>query len=909
LPPEALERRRLLATFVVTDPADSGPGTLRQAILDANAAAGADSISFDLPGEGAVRTIRPLAALPEVTGQTTIDGKTQPGASVELDGSLAGPDANGLTVSGVSSIIRGLVINRFSAHGVSLQGGNDIRLQGNYIGTDAAGNVDLGNGGAGVRVVAGAVLGDYNLPASGNVISGNGLAGVWRPPGGSLRAGALTLLGNRIGTNAAGDRAVPNDGDGVLAESGEVVIGAGFAAATRNVISGNRGNGVRLAATATGFASITGNYIGTDASGAAPIGNGENGVLGLGGRPMVRGNVISGNGVNGIRLAWPGGGTVEGNFIGTNAAGTAALGNARDGIVIEGTSAAVGASARVLPVTLGTAGGNLISGNGRHGVSVWDTETRLVSGARIQGNFIGTEVTGTAAIGNAGSGVYVAARDDVYGQVGGNLISGNRGDGVTIAPGVQSARYPSATVISRNRIGIGLSTGRPPTPPPALGNGGNGIAIHDSGGSVGGNVIAYNSGAGLLVTGPGSVVGVGGYPLGPNSIDANGGLGIDLSSTPGAADGVTPNDAGDADEGPNHLQNFPTVTFATSGASGSKIGYSFDSEPAKRYELQFFSSPAADPSGHGEGQTFLASAQVTTDAGGHAAGTVDPPLPTAGLFVTAIATLFVPIGAYNEIRTTSEFSPAVLGVQGPTTATVVARHVFYNNSAFDGGADGPADDAAVAPDKRALLPGGRGSAANVTNYTKGLNGVMVDVQGLPADADISRADFAFRAWRGASDTEVEEVYNITPYPVTLRRGAGEGGSDRITLYFPDYPTLPTFSPAPVNLWLQVTIKANPDTGLPSPDVFAFGNLVAETGDAATPLRVGALDLAGTRANLTPRAGVDNRYDHNRDGRVNALDLAAVRANFGHALFAFQPSAAAKRFDGTDEAIAAQVLAS
>src|SRR4051812_1568525 len=89
VPAERLEDRTLLATFLVTDPADTGPGTLRQAILGANAAAGADVIAFNLPGEGPVRTIRPLSALPEITDLTTLDGRTQPGATVELDGSLA----------------------------------------------------------------------------------------------------------------------------------------------------------------------------------------------------------------------------------------------------------------------------------------------------------------------------------------------------------------------------------------------------------------------------------------------------------------------------------------------------------------------------------------------------------------------------------------------------------------------------------------------------------------------------------------------------------------------------------------------------------------------------------------------------------------------------------------------------
>jgi hypothetical protein len=908
---QRLEDRTLLATFVVTDPADSGPGTLRQAILNANAALDADVIAFNLPGEGPVRTIRPLSALPEVTGPVTIDGRTQPGAAVELDGSLAGPDANGLTVAAVKgALIRGLVINRFSGHGVSLVSGYGATLQGNYIGTDATGNLDLGNGGAGVRIAAGAVtLGDFNLPDAGNVISGNGLAGVWMPPGPAPTGGGAIILGNRIGTNAAGDRAVPNDGDGVLLESGGgAVIGNGFSATTRNIISGNRGNGVFLRPTAA-RASVVNNYIGTDASGMAALGNGQNGLVSSS-DTVIRGNVISANGADGLR---PGSqNVVQGNFIGTNVSGTAALGNARDGVAVEGVTVGIGGKESALPEPVMLGGyigmGNLISGNGRHGVSLVSTETRMEYMSAVVRNLIGTDVTGTVAIGNGGSGVYIASYDI---GVRFNVIAGNRGDGITVAPSPKFDRFTSFAGIGGNRIGLGLGSPwwspSPTTPPPALGNGGNGVALYDSSASFSSTVVAFNAGAGVLVTGRRGVVDFGSTGYG-SSIYSNGGLGIDLVAAGDAPDGVTPNDPLDADAGPSGLQNFPVLTSAISGVSGSKIGYTLDSQPDQRYVLHFYSSPAADPGGYGEGQTYLASAFVRTDASGHAEGVADAPLPTAGLYVTALATLRTPVQPGLDTGQTSEFSPAIVGVHGPTGAAVVGRHVFYNNSAFDGGADGPADDAAIAPDKRALLPGQRGSRDNVTSYTKGLNGVMVDVLGLPAGADINASDFAFHAWRGASDAEFKEVYNIGPERVTLRRGAGDGGSDRITLYFPDYPTSRPTAPAATNLWLEVTLKANPDTALPAPDVFAFGNLIGETGDSTSTLRVNAADLARTRAHLTPHASVDNPYDHNRDGRVNAFDLAAVRVNYLQGLFVLDmPAPAAARSAALDAPITVQVL--
>jgi len=909
IPAERLEDRTLLATFVVTDPADSGPGTLRQAILDANsnvASTAADVIAFNLPGDGPVRTIRPLSALPEVTGLVTIDGRTQPGAAVELDGSLAGPDVNGLTVSATKgSIIRGLVINRFSGHGVSLVSGYGVSLLANYIGTDATGNLDLGNGGAGVRIAAGAVtLGDSRVPDAGNVISGNGLAGVWMPPGPRPSGGGAIILGNRIGTNAAGDRAVPNDGDGVLAEwAGTVTIGANFSAAARNVISGNRGNGVRVAG---GSANVSGNYVGTDASGAAALGNGENGILGS---ALVRGNVVSGNGADGVRVASQAA-KVQGNFIGTNASGTAALGNARDGVVVEGYSAGIGGQATApSPLALGSAGGNLISGNGRHGVSYVDTTAHSAYMGTISGNFIGTDVTGTQALGNGGSGLYLST---LWTSAGGNVICANGGDGVTIAPGApgtDAARIYSSALLNGNLIGVGLSDRRStaPPPPPALGNARNGVAIHDSRGTLRGNTIAFNGSAGVLATGPKAEADLAQYS--GNLIYSNAGLGIDLAASGDAPDGVTANDPGDADNGPNGLQNFPTVTFATSGVNGSKIGFSFDSQPDQLYTLDFFANTAPDPSGHGEGQTFLAYGTARTDATGHAEGTVDTAVPIAGLHVAATASLRITEDGVTRYKT-SEFSPAVVGVQGPTGAAVVGRHVFYNNSAFDGGADGPADDAAIATDKRALLPGEHASFANITSYTKGLNGIMIDVRGLPAGAVINSNDFEFRAWRGDAELEIKEVYNVDAFPITVRRGAGDGGSDRITLYIPDYPSSDKIIPFGLaNLWLQVTLKANPDTALAAPDVFRFGNLVGETGDDSPPtLRVNAVDLARTRAHLTPRAGVDNPYDHNHDGRVNALDLAAIRVNYLQGLFVLDmPAPAAAGFAALDAPITAQVL--
>jgi ELWxxDGT repeat protein len=203
----------------------------------------------------------------------------------------------------------------------------------------------------------------------------------------------------------------------------------------------------------------------------------------------------------------------------------------------------------------------------------------------------------------------------------------------------------------------------------------------------------------------------------------------------------------------------------------------------------------------------------------------------------------------------------------PPPSTVVARHVYYNNSVFDGNADGTADVAAIATDKQALLPRQSSSFANVTSYNKGINGIMVDVRGLSPDANLTADDFVIRSGAGPSASDL--AAGPSSPAVAVWRGKGDGGSDRVTLVWPEG--------AVKNKWVEVTVKANDHTGLAAPDVFYFGNLVGETGDSLTPTKVSSADLAGVKRVLNTNAGPDSRYDINRDGKVNALDLGIVRA--------------------------------
>jgi ELWxxDGT repeat protein len=208
-------------------------------------------------------------------------------------------------------------------------------------------------------------------------------------------------------------------------------------------------------------------------------------------------------------------------------------------------------------------------------------------------------------------------------------------------------------------------------------------------------------------------------------------------------------------------------------------------------------------------------------------------------------------------------------------ARVVGRHVFYNGSAFDGNdpAANGGDDGAIARDKVALLPGQAAGSSNVTGYSRGINGVMIDVANLPANPALTADDFTFRFGRGAGPS----TFSTGPSTVRvgLRRGAGINGSDRVTLVWTDG--------AVRNAWLQVTVKANGNTGLSTPDVFSFGNLVGETGDSGGPLRVSAADVLAVRRNLSSPSAVAGRHDFNRDGRVDVLDLATVRGSLGRTL--------------------------
>ena len=221
-----------------------------------------------------------------------------------------------------------------------------------------------------------------------------------------------------------------------------------------------------------------------------------------------------------------------------------------------------------------------------------------------------------------------------------------------------------------------------------------------------------------------------------------------------------------------------------------------------------------------------------------------------------------------------EFDFAVRGTVTGVTASVVGRHVFYNNSSFDGGdaAANAADDGAIAA--KSGLTRGFATFFNVSGYSRGINGVMIDIRNLPD-----------RGTGGVSADDFDFGTGPVPSSVSVRRGAGIDNSDRVTLIWPDFsPSAPSPGMAVANGVLRVAVKANADTGLSSPHVFSFGNLIGDTGDGdadhneVSAFRVNALDMAAVRRVLNTDSRVLDRYDFNGDGRVNALDLTIQRAN-------------------------------
>jgi parallel beta-helix repeat protein len=561
-----------VATFTVTNPNASGPGSLAQAILNANNHPGVDLITFNLIGQG-VQSIS-LLTLPSVTDAVTIDGTTQTGYNgtplIQLIGSsaeqsrpltLAAPSTvrglaivenrapfgggAGLLVLSAGCVIEGNVIERNRSDGIRL------RSFDNRVGGTAASqrNLITNNGGSGIK-----------LETSGqNVIQGNLIRsnsqGITALGGGSnLIGGTVAKAGNDITANAI-------DGYATLAR-GDLIQGNTFRANRRGL--------------SLGFLFAIPDFA-PDSSEAVPDGPAhqeaaETFKIGstVGGTAVGAGNLISENRADGLMLWGAGDTVVQGNLIGTDASGAQRLGNAGAGILTQSATPDAPGSIVIGGIVPGAR--NVISGNQSDGI-------RFLAGDRvqhwIQGNLIGTDLSGNNDLGNGGHGILAnLTRQVAIGGLetgAGNRIAFNSGDGVQV----------------RNSLRITILS----------------------------NAISRNGGLGIN--------------LGEDGVTANDECDLDAESD---AMENFPMFA-------NLLQNFPALASAQITTGGATVRGTLNSKANTPFTLQFFANQNCDEAGSGEGERLIGSTLVTTDANCTVSFTVTLNAPlVAGQFITATAT-------------------------------------------------------------------------------------------------------------------------------------------------------------------------------------------------------------------------------------------------------------------------------
>jgi hypothetical protein len=405
------------SVFTVTNTNDAGSGSLRQAILDANANPGFDVINFNIPGSG-VKTILPLSPLPTITDSASLNGWSQGGAGYN------GPPL--IEISG---------INLSNSNFPGLRIGCFLQAE---CPEAVPGNVDDS-----------AVMG----------LAINGFLGNIFSDGIRMYGRRNTVRGCYIGTTANGEAALPNGGSGIFVRFGEDNVIGGTTAGAGNVLSGNLGNGVELMASNGNL--VQGNYVGLSASGLVVVGNGSHGISVGGANNLIGGtsaaarNVVSGNAFDGVFLFDPYNGIapdqlrnnrIQGNYIGTKPDGlSVGAGNHRWGVninfIVNGN--AIGG---VFPTF-----GNVISGNGSVGTEGGGIKIDGFDNS-VQNNLIGVGADRTTELGNLGDGVSINSYlNRIGGSItffgftlsAGNVIAFNDGAGV---------RVMSSTLNVKNRI-------------------------------------------------------------------------------------------------------------------------------------------------------------------------------------------------------------------------------------------------------------------------------------------------------------------------------------------------------------------------------------------------------------------------------------------------------------------------
>jgi CSLREA domain-containing protein/uncharacterized repeat protein (TIGR01451 family) len=433
-------------------------------------------------------------------------------------------------------------------------------------------------------------------------------------------------------------------------DDGFIFIDGSDDSAIRGLVINSFDTGVAIRMRAPGI-TVQGNYIGTDPEGmtAKPNGSGmsgqtiENGINAqIGGLNAEDRNIISGNSGAGTFSSggYPASGwVVQGNYVGLAANGTDAIANSvssgpggmsidnADDVIIGGSE---------------TGAANVFSGNSNQGMA-----PDHANGLRVEGNFIGTDYTGNNQVGNIGPAINLNNSSDV--TIKNNVMSGNGGDGFY-------GDHNTRVTFQGNKIGTNVDGSQ------SMPNGQSGISIGPEStdfliggtGTGQGNVIA-NNGASIATNNSGinvaseddsniSILG--------NSIFNNDILGIDL----GSFDGVTANDVKDTDSGANDLLNFPQYTDIAESGGNTTISYELD-VPAGNYRIEFFSNDTADPSGNGEGQTYLGSQDITS--AGNGSQTYSKALTGTGLTNLAMTATLKDSSSPSGFGPTSEFGGPV----------------------------------------------------------------------------------------------------------------------------------------------------------------------------------------------------------------------------------------------------------
>jgi len=561
--------------------------------------------------------------------------------------------ASGNIIGGTNALQRN-VISGNTQYGVYIAGSNTTGnvVLGNYIGADITGSNAVSNGDSGIFIgggVSGNIIGGAN-PAGRNVISGNAQYGVYITDSNTT---GNVVLGNYIGADVTGSNAVPNGDSGIFIGGGVSGNTIGSAnPAGRNVISGNSQYGIWISNAVNNV--VSGNYLGLNAGGETALGNQLSGIGLFGGSQNLiggavpgAGNVLSGNLQYGIDIANPvaTGNWIEGNLIGLDAAGVNGIGNGDGfgGILLDG-----GATSNIIGGTiLGTR--NVISGNNPAGVFFAGIAT---SGNVVEGNYIGTDVTGTNAIPNSLAGVYMpfGTPGNLIGgstPAAGNVISGNY-YGVYLANASTTSNW-----FEGNNVGAD-ATGLKPLPNYEgfiiFGGATNNVIGLKSEGFGLGNQIAFNDWDGVVV-GDANTAGI---SIRGNSVFGNGNLGIDVINSA------------------NDLQNAPVITNAFGYIYSTIIAGTLNSPPGQAYLIDFYRTPTA---GAGQGQYYLGVASVTTSGSGTVSFSYTN---TAGNYtgqsITATAT--------DPFGDTSDFSAAILATNFPAPSAQFAGNYLWKTNSF-----------------------------------------------------------------------------------------------------------------------------------------------------------------------------------------------------------------------------------